>query len=276
MLKKKTFIIILIISILLVSNSAFATSWDKDKENLLGPVKRITYLSDESTITTIKTFRKDGSIETLESRFRSGVFFQKYDQKDGVKKQIPKIVTGTFERGTTVSKYNDNGLIVEKKYFTYDGALSNIVDYVYDTHEKLMEENWCKPDGVLSGKYQYVYDENGRRIEESRYRADGMLTDKEEFIYDYRGRLVEEKRYGLDYKPVEVVLKFRRCSDFDENGKEIETRIYSRSFSQESNTIITYSKFDKYGNWQKAVATYDTEEPIKIAPPLILRKIEYY
>ena len=102
------------------------------------------------------------------------------------------------------------------------------------------------------------------------YRDNGTISRRYEYIYDENGKCLEYSRYESDsYNDSECVLKYKERTTFDQNGRQIESDVYYRG--EKMNTIIIYTDFDKYGNWQRQIKKYgDKREKV------VLRKIEYY
>ncbi|MBP2635486.1 MAG: hypothetical protein H6Q72_1393 [Firmicutes bacterium] len=294
------FIFFFNIALFLACNSVLANGLNKDSEFLLGPVKTIHYFSNINNISTSTTkhFREDGSIERLEfNMFSKSVII--WDQKgrsiryeaftsDGKKtvtstsfddeqhKYVtyyqkpgyPNEVSGSLDKngkvidhyeydlkggykGKTISEYSDAGLVTETNYFD-------------DTNKHFLN--------VI-----YKYNDSGLCVLNIAYRDNGSISRKTEYEYDENGRCIESRSYESDYNSFECNLKFRTQVIFDKNGRQIETHNYNKGSFGETTTIISYTDFDKHGNWLRSIKKYEnTNGNEKKDQPFMTRSIEYY
>lgn len=286
---------------LLAYNNVFAANGlDKDDEFLLGPVKMIRYISNINNIptSTTKQFRKDGSIEREDfNMFSKSVIIR--DQKgrtiryenftsDGKKTLMttsfddeqhkyvtyyqkpgyPNEVSGSLDkngkiidryeydlkgvyRGKTISEYNDEGLIAETNYFD-------------NTNKHFL-------------KVIYKYNDFGLCVLNIAHRDNGSISRKTEYEYDENGRCIESRCYESDYNSFECNLKSRTQVIFDKIGRQIETHNYNNGSLGETIIIISYTDFDKYGNWLRSIKKYEnTNGNVKKDQPFMARSIEYY
>lgn len=285
-----------IIALLFTSSSTLASKSylsEKDKNNLLGPVKQVSTFSNlyNMSISTIRSFRMNGSIERWEIKSHTALTIT-YDEKGRVIRS--EEMTSDGKKSITNNYYDDEGY----KYITryqkeglsreVSGRLSkcgNFIDYFeyesngdyrgktiseYNANGLVIERNYYNNKDKHFLKVTYQYNDIGLCVLEIAYRDNGTISRRNEYIYDEHGKCLEYSRYESDsYNDSECILKYKERITFDQNGRQIESEIYYRG--DRVNTIMIYSDFDKYGNWQRQIKKYGDQRE-----QLLLRKIEYY
>ncbi len=266
---------------------------EKDKNNLLGPVKQVSTFSNlyNMSISTIRSFRENGSIERLEIKSNTALTIT-YDEKGRVIRS--EGITSDGKKSITSNYYDDDSyqyiIRYQKEGFSREvsGRLStsgNFIDYYeyepngdyrgktiseYNANGLVSERNYYNSVDKHFLKVTYRYNDIGLCVLETAYRDNGTISRRNENIYDEHGRCLEYSRYESDpYDDSECILKYKERVTFDQNGRQIESEVYYHG--DRLNTIMIYSDFDKYGNWQRQIKKYGDQKE-----QLLLRKIEYY
>lgn len=276
-----------------------ANDLDKNKQLLLGPVKKITS-STNSHIPTITTwmFREDGSIESLETKiFTTFILFYDYKGRGSRVEEIAadgkEIITSTIyddENHKYTTYYQKPGYpeavsgMLDKNgnfidYYAYDlnGFYSGKTINSYSEAGLLAEMNYYDKDDKYFLKTTYSYNGDGRIISIISYDRKGLISEKVERAYDPKGRCVEILIYKQAYNnPSECVLASKSQYAFDEAGRQIETRNYQYESFGEKQTIFRYTDFDRYGNWLRRVTEDKGAGGDMKEQPVMTRTIEYY
>jgi hypothetical protein len=190
-----------------------ANDLDREKQSLLGPVKRVTsYVNGHFPVTTTWMFRENGTIESLGWKMFTGSIIS-YDYKgrairteeftnDGKKvisstvyddenhkytiynkkKGYPETVSGNLDK---------NGRVVDHYEYDLNGGYLGKTISSYNENGLLLEMNYYHQDGKHFLKSTYSYNGDGRIISIITYNKNDLISDKMERVYDPKGRCIE-------------------------------------------------------------------------------------
>lgn len=145
-------------------------------------------------------------------------------------------------------------------------AKDKIYTISYNKIGKITENTTYENDGSIIEKCTYKYDDRGNQLEEALYGSNGVFGSK--YKYNDRRNRIERALYDS-----EGVLVYNSTYKYDDKGNMIEDAEYFSDESLRKKYIITYSEFDKHGNWLKAISTDDLKNQIS---SIVEREIEYY
>lgn len=234
---------------------------DLQIENLKGKVKSVR----EKDYEAVEKFGKATKGET--TRGFTPIRLTKYNEQGNMIEQNRYFSDGK-EENKSHFQYNENGKKLKKEI--YDVAKESMYrwNYEYDEQGKLIEINIYDSNGELIRKIIYRYDEKDRVIEEIGYNSEGNLEDRQ--TYEDNGlKNKTESHYNQN-----GVLVFRNDYVCDEKGNVItqEYNLYG-FYGKDINTKITYEykKYDEKGNWTEKIQYADD-----VLDQITEREIEYY
>ena len=99
--------------------------------------------------------------------------------------------------------YSKKGLIVEKKVFAKDNALTSWVKWEYDAWGHVIREIEMRADGKVKASTQTFYDKHGEKTKEEERDEQGLLLRTIAYEYDARGMIA---RKVITNKEGEVVF----------------------------------------------------------------------
>ncbi len=91
--------------------------------------------------------------------------------------------------------YDDRGEVVREDKINADDELEGYHLLDYDENGNLIEKTWYTPDGARGARFRYEYDERQLLTKIYLYDPEDNLTAVHEFVYDERGNKVEERWY---------------------------------------------------------------------------------
>lgn len=139
---------------------------------------------------------------------------------------------GKLQKGrkvhTAISKYNENGNILEFNSTAGDDTVQNEFVhfkatkslYKYDINGILVSNSRYNGDGMLEDSASYTVDSKGNRIDWNTYKGDGSIEWNYNRIYDLQGNLIESNE---NYKGA---LKSRHTYKYDDKLNIIEENYY--------------------------------------------------
>jgi YD repeat-containing protein len=278
----KKFCALLVLCLLWITPIVSQTKTDKDRDQLVGPVKSvkayfIEFIRKDNGIVEekrrrwhITTYNTEGNISERTS----------YDQSDAI---IEKLVytydansrsTGYEEYAALLDKtlsiprrhvytLNEEGRRVEYIVFESNGSVATRFVYKYDAKGNLTEQQWYAHTGKLGGRLVYTFDEQGNQISETSYRGDGALDWRNVSKYDANGNRTEWLQYRGN------TLKYKILFSYDSKGRMLETETveFNRipgtlppTHSPEPGKVI-YTYYDDKRT--KEVATYESDGTLK-------------
>ena len=245
------------------------TKTDRDRAELVGPVKKVeAYLVD--------FFMKDGI--TVEGKRRpwhsttynsEGNISEKvsYDQAGAITEKI-KHTYDAMGRNTGYEEYSallDKSLTIPRRHvytldeegrkveyivFESDGSVGTRFVYKYDAKGNLIEEQWYAHTGLLGGKSVYTFNEKGKQTTQAYYSGDGTLNWKNISQYDLQGN----RNVWLQHQA--ETLRYKVTSSYDSKGRIQENETFE--FNGNPNVHTTHAPEPG-----KVVYTYDDEKRTK-------------
>jgi hypothetical protein len=258
------------------------TKTDKDRAQLVGPVKRVEgYLIDfvrkDDGIVEEKrrpwyviTYNTEGNISKRASYDQSGAITAKYvhtydanGRSTGYEEYAALLdKTLTIPR-RHVYTLNEEGRKVEYILFESNGSIGTRWVYKYDAKGNLTEEQWYDHTGRLGGRLVSTFDEKGNQTSETSYQGDGALSSKTISKFDDNGNKTEVIQYQGD------TLRYKIRYSYDTKGRILEQEIveFNRlpnalptSHAPEPGKMVYTYDDDKR---TKEVATYDVDGTLK-------------
>lgn len=180
-----------------------------------------------------------------------------------------EIEKGEVKGGWTDS-YNENGKLIERNNYKYDGSLRDKRLIKYDEKGNKIEVNFYNADGSLSSKRFDKTNEKGNKIEVSFYNADGSFNylNTINYKYDKNGNIIEEKWYNpkghliwhvkYDDKGNEIefneyklpgVLRLKEINKYNRKGFIVEKKMYHKGSETPFRSYKYKYKLDKHNNW---------------------------
>lgn len=258
----------LLLCLLCVSPIASQTKTDKDRNDLVGPVKRveaylIEFLGKDNHIVERKqrrhvtTYNTDGNIaeRTL------------YDQSDEISARDVYTYDANgrstgyeeyavfFDKTLTIPRrhvytLNAAGRRVEYNVFETNGSVGTRFVYKYDAKGNLTEEQWYDHTGRLGGRTVYTFDENGNQTSRASYLADGTLDWKNISKYDANGNKTDVSQHHGN------TLKYKILYSYDSKGRILEQETF-----EFNRTPASFPSHLPHPG--KVVYTYDDEKRTK-------------
>jgi len=217
---------------------ASQTKTDKERANLVGPVKTVErYL--------VGLGLKDGAVVELSRRTTQKTTYDRqgnivedlsYDQDSSISQRL--VYTYDAEGRSTgynefaamldksltiprrhVYKLDDKGRRVEYSVFESDGTRASYFVSKYDKNGNLTGEEWYSHTGQLGGKTVSTFDEKGNKTSEAHYLGDGSLSWKNVSKFDSNQNRTELLQYHADK------LRYQIISTYDNQGRLLENLI---------------------------------------------------
>lgn len=298
---------IVIFTVFLLAFSSDATTaqvkrTDREKANLIGPVRSVTSTSADFTGTKIEG--KGYSIKPSET--------VSYDEAGN---ELEGQMVSDFgeQMGKTVNKFDPERRLLESVWVNPKGKVVRKDVYAY-SDGRLSEVTTFDDKNVLREKTVHVYDDKARLIEEVYYDSTKPVV-KTVYTYDLKGAHPLEIAFFLNdgrkaTAPVGPCLGAHRITaTYDERGRTLTQDVfedtgelkkgYRWTYDDKSNVATYISKsrsstvtfvygyeYDGRGNWIKRMATGTSKEDGldvfgKPATPYVrttvtTRKIEYF
>ena len=277
----KSLFALLVLCLLSITPVVSQTKTDKDREQLVGPVKSV-----ESFL--IEFVRKnDGTVEEKSRRMfttsynTDGNIAERasYDQTDTITARYVHTYD-TNGRSTGYEEYpylidktltiprrhvytlNEEGRKVEYIVFESNGKVGTRFVYKYDTRGNLIEEQWYGYTGTLGGRTVSTYDEVGNQTSQTNYQGES-LNWKNISKYDSNGNRTESLQYHGK------TLRYRFLSSYDSKGRILEREtiefnsipgVLPPTHSPEPGKVV-YTYDDEKRT--KEIATYEVDGSLK-------------
>jgi hypothetical protein len=265
----RKFCALLVLFLLWITPIVAQTKTDKDRNELVGPVKSVeAYLisfnkTDNGIVEARRrwyttTYNKDGNISEKFAYDQSGAILEKlvhtYDAKGrstGYEEYAALLdKTLTIPRHH-VYKLNEEGRKVEYIVFASQGSVDTRFVYKYDAKGNLIEQQWYAHTGQLGGRLVYTFDEKGNETSQTSYQADGSVSWKSISEYDDNGNKTEWIQYQGNS------LKYKILFSYDSKGRVLEKE--TAEFNRPPNALPP-SHSPEPG---KVVYTYDDDKRTK-------------
>ncbi len=278
----RKFCALLILCLLWITPIVSQTKTDKDRDQLVGPVKSVeAYLidfvrKDNQDVEQprrpwyVTTYNSEGNISERTSYDPSGAVTARYvhtydanGRSTGYEEYAALLdKTLTIPR-RHVYRLNEEGRRVEYTVFESDGTVGTRFVYKYDARGNLTEEQWYLHTGQLGGRLVSTFDERGNQTSQASYLADGALSWKNISKFDENGNRTETTQY------LGGTLRYKVLSRYDSKGRilENETIEFNRvpgtlspTHSPEPGKVVYTYDDDKR---TKEAATYDMDGTLK-------------
>lgn len=114
-----------------------------------------------------------------------------------------------------VNIYNDNDQVVKEEIYSdvveNEVLLNSYCTYTYNENGLVLEAKYFDKEDVLQSTSRYTYDENGKQIKEEYFYMDGqneINSYKRLLEYDDKDRLVKEQQFYLNDSTNELELSY--------------------------------------------------------------------
>ncbi len=243
---------------------------DLTKENIHGKVKSITtyyYVATDSIGILVKQKLSLNYTFTYDS---SG-FGTEYEVVNDTALPLIKAIYKHDSTGHIIemdryehSNYMKDGDHLERNLYTYT--------YRYDSHGNAVEIKANK-NGKRQIRYVRKFDANNNLLEEKVYQPQDSLCNIITYLYDEKGNMTEMDTYNA-HNAFQSSSKYQ----YDRQGNYTEDDEVYGGGKYKDNTAVTYSNFDKHGNWLKntSVRNDKTLEEDNSMYSITERTIEYY
>ncbi len=137
--------------------------------------------------------------------------------------------------------YDKQRLSVDVEYAKYYKNLFTTILYFNDFKGYIIEEKYITKDGNISQKFTYKYDYKHNKVEIKFYNSSGNVSWRKKLKYDSKGNMTESKLFKSNR--IAMISKFEYEFDQIKNWtKRTEQRkLYDNFFSDElnNNTVVT-------------------------------------
>jgi hypothetical protein len=243
---------------------------DREKANLLGPVRSVRSTTIEYKDATLKVSLGTKELDTIT-----------YDEKGNQLEHIIDEFHG-LPGNKEVRKYDTKGILVEsvssdaegvidRKVYTHEnGKLMRVVSYNPDNTVEMTEINSYGKDGLLletkyvlgkrpDGKTIYKYDARGNISEVAYYANSGARSiavagpclGVHRVTYTY-----DEQRNRTKIVYYEPDGRIRQTFQYSYDTKGLVTAHYLEYYEAKQTFAYSY-EFDSHGNWTRKVTTKD-------------------
>ena len=264
----RKFCALFVLGLLCITPIASQTKTDKDRDQLVGPVKSVeAYLVEfvkkdnrfveKRRAWYTNTYNTDGNYSEKLSYDNNGEISSKnvhtYDgtgRSTGYEEYAALLdKTLTIPR-RHVYKLNEEGRKVEYVVLESNGSIGTRFVYKYDAKGNLTEQQWYAHTGQLGGRLVYTFDENGNETSQTSYDG-GALSWKSSSKYDANGNRTEWLQHHGK------TLRYKIVYTYDSKGRVLEKE--TTEFNRHPNALPT-SHAPEAG---KVVYTYDDEKRTK-------------
>lgn len=224
---------LLVLCLLCVTPIASQTKPDKDRDDLVGPVKRVeAYLSefvtkDNQSVENkrrwhITTYNTDGNTtekvlydQNDKIMARDLYTYDANGRSTGYEEYVLWIDKALTIPRRHVYTLNAAGRRVEYTVFESNGTAGTRFVYKYDVKGNLIEQQWYAHTGRLGGRTVYTFDEKGNQTSQASY-DEGSLSWKNVSKYDANGNNTETLQYQGD------TLRYKFLNSYDSKGRILE------------------------------------------------------
>lgn len=248
----------LLATLALASDATASSETDRDKNNLIGPVRTVTTKARGllQTETYDLAGRLTGAAIYQEHFNISTRYVFTYDQHGNLREEIA---------------YDDAQTLIYRKLFAYAhdsaGRETAVVSATHDGEFHYAEFSIYDKSGNLSEMIlingmetdRNVFDVIGRLIYSGRFR-DGQLFSEIKHTYDSSGHLIEFISYNLN-----GVVTGRSVNEYDDSGHRIRTTTETFQSGIASRWVTTYEN-DRTGNWIKELTRKETSTSVQTEP----------
>ena len=245
------------------------TKTDRDRAELVGPVKRVeAYLvdfdmNDGGSVEKKRrpwystTYNSEGNISEKVSYDQTGAIIEKlihtYDAQG--RNTGYEEYSAIMDKSLSIPRrhlytFDEEGRRVEYAVFESEGKVGTRFVYKYDAKGNLIEEDWYGYTGLLGGKTVYTFNDKGKQTTQAYYSGEGTLKWKNISTYDADGN----RNVWLQYQG--EIAKYKITSSYDSKGRILE----NETFEFNGNPNIRASHAPEPG---KVVYTYDDEKRTK-------------
>ena len=273
----RKFCALLVLSLLSVTPTVSQTKTDKDRDGLLGPVKKVeAYLIEFAGKDVEKRRRWHTTTYNPEGNILEKVT---YDQNDAILEKLvhtydangrntgyeeyPALLDKTLTIPRRhVYKLDEAGRRVEYTLFESNGSFGTRFVYKYDAKGNMTEQQWYVHTGRLGGRLVRTFDENGNQTSEASYQPNGALDWKSISKYDANGNKTE----WLQHRG--TTLRYKILFSYDSKGRMLEKEtfefnstpgVYTTHSPEPGKVVYTYDDEKK----TKEVATYNLDGTLK-------------
>jgi hypothetical protein len=260
---------LLLLCLLCVTPIASQTKTDKDRDDLVGPVKRveaylIEFVTKDNQIVEnkrrwhITTYNTEGNIAEKTTYDQNNAitarYLHTYDENGrstGYEEYAALLdKTLTIPR-RHVYRLNAAGRKVEYTVFESNGSVGTRFVYKYDAKGNLIADQWYAHTGRLGGRTVYTVDENGNQTSQTSYQENDALNWKNISKYDANGNKTELLQYHGN------TLRYKILNSYDSQGRILEKETIE--FNSPPGTLRTTHAPEP----GKMVYTYDDEKRTK-------------
>ncbi len=223
--------------------------------------KTITFFNENGKLLS-KKFDKNGLMAMgVESSWR-------YDEYSNAIEE-----TMFFEgklNSKSISDYDKNNNLIEKKHYDNDGKLFARKTYEYNLSNELLETNEFDSKSQFNYKNRFKIDSSGNHTE-WRYKSDGELIYK--FVKEYNDLGDEICLTSYDKNSYEASdIHHVYAYEYDNNRNMIVSKMYDKNKELKESTTYEYYDFDNFGNWQRRISINLGGETLTIVNGLLKKE----
>lgn len=268
----RSIVIGLLASLPLASDAVAAAKTDREKNDLIGPVRSVVTITPDSSFSDAydRAGRLAEAIVYQRDEHSSMRYVFTYNERGDLKEEIGYEADGTvIYRKLFAYAHDPGGRETAVAAASQDGEFHHVEFSLYERHGTVSETIYA--DRTITSRT--LFDVLGRLLYSGQFRA-GQLLGETGRTYDSRGRLIA----ATSYSPGGAVTG-RVVHEYDDAGKRIKTTTETIQHGGTNRWITTY-EYDGAGNWIKELTTQEPSTPsaTKSAPNQILqeRLIDYY
>jgi hypothetical protein len=260
---------LLVLCLLWITPLASQTKTQKERDDLVGPVKRVeAYRFDLTTKDNqsvekrghpwqISTYNAEGNIAEQVLYDQNGAITARhlytYDasgRSTGYEEYVALLDKTLATPRCHVYTLNAAGRKVEYTVFESNGTAGTRFVYKYDAKGNLIEEQWYAHTGRLGGRTVYTFDDVGNQTSQTSYEGNGSLNWKNISKYDANGNNTEFLQYHGN------TLRYKMLHSYDSKGRILEKEILE--FNSGPSSFPSHAPVPG-----KIVYTYDDEKRTK-------------
>ena len=267
---------LLVLCLLWITPIASQTKTDKERDDLVGPVKRVdAYLIEFLGKDNETKRRRHTTTYNAEGNMAERVLYDQNDKimarelytfdADGRSTGYEEYVLWVDKALTTPRRHvytlDAVGRRVEYTVFESNGSVGSRSVFKYDAKGNLIEQQWYAHTGRLTHKTVFTFDENGNQTSQSNY-DEGSLNWKTVSKYDANGNKTELLQYQGNS------LRYKFLHSYDSKGRILEKETVEFNSKPESfpshapepgKVVYTYDDEKR----TKEVATYGVDGTLK-------------
>jgi hypothetical protein len=162
------------------------------------------------------------------------------DAKDNFREEVPlKGRIKQITEGKVVTKYNENGNIIEECRHTSDGKIDYSDVYKYNDNGDIIENCYYKSDRKFYYRDVYKYNENKNIAEKYRFTSDDEIEEIDIYKYNEIGYKIERSELNSNGE-----FYIRMVDEYDNNNNHISRFLYdSDTYAAVNRRLISHNEY---------------------------------